>query len=214
VYSDLGYYLLHEVLKQRFNIQIEQFVVDSFYTPMGLKTITYKPKQKIDTNLIAPTENDKDFRKQILKGHVHDPGAAMLGGIGCHAGLFSNAEDLAQIGQLLLNKGMYNGKKYLDSCSILQFNHRYYKDNRRAIIFDKPEADTTKDSPVSRYVSDLSFGHTGFTGTMIWIDPAYDLVFVFLSNRVHPSAKDNLLAKYNVRTEIQNIIYKSLFNSL
>ncbi len=214
VYSDLGYYLLHEILKQRFNIQIEKFVVDSFYIPMGLKTITYKPKQKIDTNLIAPTENDKDFRKQILKGYVHDPGAAMLGGIGCHAGLFSNAEDLAQIGQLLLNKGMYNGKKYLDSCSILQFNHRYYKDNRRAIIFDKPEADTTKDSPVSKYVSDLSFGHTGFTGTMIWIDPAYDLVFVFLSNRVHPSAKDNLLAKYNVRTEIQNIIYKSLFNNL
>jgi beta-N-acetylhexosaminidase len=213
-YSDLGYYLLHEIFKKKFNIQIEKFVQDSFYIPMGLKSISYLPILKFDTNLIAPTENDKDFRKQTIKGYVHDPGAAMLGGVGCHAGLFSNANDLAQIGVLLLNKGVYNEKRYLDSCSILQFNHRYYKDNRRAIIFDKPEADTTKDSPVSKYVSDLSFGHTGFTGTMIWIDPAYDLVFVFLSNRVHPSAKDNLLAKYNIRTEIQNIIYKSFLNSL
>jgi beta-N-acetylhexosaminidase len=214
-YSDLGYYILHEIFKKRFNIQIEKYVVDSFYVPMGLQNIGYLPRQKFDTNLIAPTELDKEFRKQLVRGYVHDPGAAMLGGVGCHAGLFSTAHDLAEIGQLLLNSGMYNGKHYIDSCTIKQFNHRYYKNNRRAIIFDKPEADTTKDSPVSRYVSDISFGHTGFTGTMIWVDPVYDLVFVFLSNRVHPYVgKVNLLAKYNVRTELQNLIYKSILNSL
>ena len=135
----------------------------------------------------------------------------MLGGVGGHAGIFSNSNDLAIMMQLFLNKGEYGGVRYIDSATVKECTKcQYCKDNRRAIGFDKPELNKTKDSPVCDCVSYLSFGHGGFTGTLVWADPENQLVYIFLSNRVYPNADDNKLAKSGIRTKIQEIIYNAL----
>jgi CubicO group peptidase (beta-lactamase class C family) len=152
---------------------------------------------------------DKKFRKQLVHGDVHDQGAAMMGGVGGHAGVFSNANDLAVLMQLFLNKGEYGGTKYIDSSVVSEFTKcQYCKDNRRAIGFDKPETNKEKESPVCDCVSYMSFGHAGFTGTLAWADPANQLIYIFLSNRVNPSADENKLAKSGIRTKIQEVIYE------
>jgi CubicO group peptidase (beta-lactamase class C family) len=190
---------------------MERYAQKYFYDPLGLPTMGYKPRNRFDLNRITPTENDKVFRKQVIHGDVHDPGAALLGGVGGHAGVFSNANDLAVMMQMFMNYGEYGGKRYLDSVTVKEFVKCHYcKGNRRAIGFDKPELNKKKISPVCDCVSYMSFGHTGFTGTMAWVDPVNDLVYIFLSNRVHPSAVDNQLAKQGIRTNIQEIIYEAV----
>ena len=170
----------------------------------------YLPKNRFDLDRIVPTEMDTVFRKQLVHGDVHDPGAAMLGGVGGHAGVFSNANDIAVMMQMYLNKGVYGGKRYLDSSTVVEFTKcQYCKANRRAIGFDRP-AKKGDPSPVCGCVSYLSFGHAGFTGTLAWADPEHDLIYIFLSNRVHPSAKDNQLSKRGIRTEIQELIYQAV----
>jgi CubicO group peptidase (beta-lactamase class C family) len=160
---------------------------------------------------VVPTELDKTFRGQLIQGYVHDPGAAMMGGVGGHAGLFSNANDLAVLAQMYLNKGTYGGERYVQSKTIEEFTKCQFckNGNRRGIGFDKPEPEG-KGGPTCDCVSYLSFGHTGFTGTMVWADPDQQIVYIFLSNRVHPDADNNKLVKMDVRTKIQQVIYDSL----
>jgi beta-N-acetylhexosaminidase len=209
VYSDLGYYFLKKIIEQETKNALNVYVQNKFYTPLGLTTMGYKPLARFELDRIVPTEFDAKFRKQLVHGDVHDQGAAMLGGVGGHAGLFSDANDLAVMMQLFLNKGEYGGERYIDSATINEFTKcQYCKDNRRAIGFDKPEMNPDKDSPVCGCVSYMSFGHTGFTGTLAWADPANQLVYIFLSNRVYPDADDNKLAKSGIRTKIQEVIYE------
>ncbi len=211
LYSDLGYYFLKKIIEKQSEAALNVYTQNSFYSPLGLTTMGYKPLARFEMNRIIPTEFDAEFRKQLLQGDVHDQGAAMLGGVAGHAGIFSNANDVAVMMQLFLNKGKYGGARYIDSTTLSQCTKCQFKDNRRAIGFDKPETDHGKESPVCSCVSDESFGHTGFTGTMAWADPKNGLVFIFLSNRVYPDARrENKLAKSGIRTKIQEIIYNAV----
>lgn len=209
LYSDLGYYFLKQIIEKQTGMKENEYVQKSFYAPLGLTTMGYMPTERFELNKIVPTEFDAKFRKQLVHGYVHDQGAAMLGGVGGHAGLFSNANDLAVIMQLFMNKGEYGGVRYFDTATVAEFTKcQYCTDNRRALGFDKPETNPDKPSPVCGCVSYLSFGHAGFTGTLAWADPASDLIYIFLSNRVYPDADDNKLAKSGIRTKIQEVIYE------
>lgn len=211
-YSDLGYYYLKQIIEGKTNMQLFEYVDQSFYRRLGLPTMGYLPRLRFPVERVAPTENDTEFRKQQIRADVHDQGAAMLGGVGGHAGLFSDANDLAVMMQLYLNGGVYGGTRYIDSTTIKEFTTIQFpkNDNRRGIGFDKPEPDAKKDNPVCDCASMQSFGHTGFTGTMTWADPANGTVYVFLSNRVYPDAKVNKLVNLGTRTKIQQVIYDSL----
>ncbi len=209
LYSDLGYYFLKKIIEKQTFVPEERYVIKYFYAPLGLSTMGYKPRDRFDLDRIIPTEMDTKFRKQLVHGDVHDQGAAMLGGVGGHAGLFSNANDLAIMMQMFMNKGEYGGKRYIDSATITECTKcQYCVDNRRAIGFDKPETNPDKVSPVCNCVSYMSFGHSGFTGTLAWADPANDLIYIFLSNRVYPDADENKLSKSGIRSKIQEIIYE------
>jgi len=211
-YSDLGYYLFKYLIEQHTKQPFNQYVADEFYNPMGLSRIGYLPLERIEEEEIVPTENDKIFRKQLIKGYVHDQGAAMMGGVAGHAGLFSNATDLAALMQMLINKGVYGGKRYLSEAVIKEFTRCQFceKDNRRGMGFDKPEMNYSKIGPTCKCVSSLSFGHTGFTGTMAWADPERGLIYIFLSNRVYPDAENKKLNSLSTRVEIQDAIYSLL----
>ena len=208
-YSDLGFYLLKKIIENIYNEKIDK-IIDPLFESLGANYITYNPLKKTESKNIVPTENDNYFRNQLLKGYVHDPGAAMQDGLGGHAGLFSNANDLAKLLQMYLNEGEYGDEKYFSKSTIRYFTSYQFppKINRRGIGFDKPSLDD--DGPSSNLASKLSYGHSGFTGTLVWNDPKYDLIYIFLSNRIHPNAENDLLIKNNVRTEIQDIIYNSI----
>lgn len=208
-YSDLGYFFLKEIAEQQTGRKWEEMLKTEFYEPMRLKQLGYHPLQWCDTSLIAPTENDTTFRKQLIKGYVHDPGAALMGGVAGHAGLFGNAYDLANVMHMLMNKGYFGDQQLIQSQTVDLFNTRHTKGNRRGLIFDKPTLDHIGGS-CSPMASDESFGHTGFTGTMCWADPRDEIIFVFLSNRIHPSAENKKLLNLNIRTEMHSAIYRSL----
>ena len=210
LYSDLGYYFMQRIIQKLTNTPQEKYVADNFYRPMGLG-LTYRPLEKYKLSEIAPTENDKNFRKQVVHGYVHDPGAAMLGGVAGHAGLFGTAKDLATLMQMYMNKGSYGGVQYLDSNVVKDFTSYHFSPmNRRGLCFDKPEPDEKKDSPVTELCSPDSYGHTGFTGTFTWVDPRNKLIVVFLSNRVYPDAEENKLAKLGIRGKIHRAFYEML----
>lgn len=211
-YSDLGFYLLYRIIEDKINSGFENYLDSEIYNTMGAFSLCFRPLKKFSKEQVIPTENDLVFRKQILQGYVHDPGAAMLGGVCGHAGLFSNANDLAKLMQMYLNGGTYGGKKYLKEKTIRYFTTcpDTRNGNRRALGFDKPETDTTKNGPAHEKVSPDSYGHTGFTGTMTWVDPEFKIVYIFLSNRVYPDAVNNKLIELNTRTEIQRIIYEAM----
>lgn len=210
VYSDCDFYILQKVVEKISEKKLDEYVNENFYQPMGLEHLAFNPLQKFPRERILPTESDSAFRKQIIRGYVHDPGAAMYGGVAGHAGLFSNAFDLAQIFQMLLNNGTYNGKRFLDSSTVKLFTARQSKISRRGFGFDKPEPDVSKPSPCYDGVPLSVFGHTGFTGTCVWSDPENNLTYIFLSNRVYPSAENNQLVKLNIRTDLQEVIYKAM----
>ncbi|MBO4751275.1 MAG: serine hydrolase [Bacteroidales bacterium] len=213
VYSDLGFILLGDMVRIVSGQTIDHYVAKYFYQPMGLTHTTYCPLEHgVDISLIAPTEQDNDYRHRLVHGTVHDQNADVMHGVAGHAGVFSSATELFPLMQMLLNQGEYNGKRYLSSDVIKLFNQRHFADrgNRRALGFDKPMFTPTKSGQTAVEVSQESFGHTGFTGTMVWVDPQYDLVYIFLSNRVYPNATTNKLAKMNIRTDIQSLIYKSM----
>lgn len=212
VYSDLGMIMLRIMIERVTGQEFATYMDETFYKPMGLKNLTFNPRQKVNKNAIVPTEKDPDFRKGVLQGYVHDPSAALLGGVSGHAGLFSNAYELAEIGQMLMNYGFYNGKRFLKQSTVIEFTKRQNPNSRRGLGFDKPENTPGKSSPASHLASNNCFGHTGFTGTCIWVDPDNGLVFVFLSNRIHPSAENRALITKNVRTEIMDVMYEAVNN--
>jgi CubicO group peptidase (beta-lactamase class C family) len=210
LYSDLGFYLLQMAIEKITKTTLDKYFEKHFAEPMQLPHITFKPKEKKTYLRTVPTEYDYIFRQQQINGTVHDPGAAMLGGVAGNAGLFSNAVSLATLFQPFFYQGYYRNPKYFKPSTIELFCKAQNKNNRRGLGFDKPELNLEKSTPCSKYASPASFGHSGFTGTFIWIDPTYDLVYVFLSNRVNPDASNNKLVKWNVRTAIQDEIYKIL----
>lgn len=214
-YSDLGYYFLKDILQLVTNMDLNDFVMEQFYRPLGLSTMGYLPRERFPVNRIIPTEYDLTFRMQLLQGDVHDQGAAMLGGVAGHAGLFSNANDLGIFTQMLLNEGKYGGNRYLDPETIRQFTQLQnpLNENRRGIGFDKPLIVYEKDGPTCKSASRLSYGHSGFTGTYLWADPANGLVYVFLSNRVHPYARNNKLSELSIRTKIHQYFYDAIKKS-
>ncbi len=209
-YSDMGYYLMHRLSERMFNQPMEDFLDQNLYQPMGLGTMGYRPLCRFPIDRIAPTEQDGYFRKGLVHGWVHDQGAAMYGGAAGHAGLFSNAHDLAKLMQMHLQDGMYGGQRYYQKGTIGKFTKQQYRTNRRGMGWDKPLFGAWY-GPTSSYVSKETFGHTGFTGTAVWADPTFDLIYVFLSNRIHPSATNTKLIKYNIRTRIQDIVYQSMW---
>jgi CubicO group peptidase (beta-lactamase class C family) len=211
VYSDLGFYLTKMMCENLGGRTIDQYMVP-IYRKMGAQSMGYLPLLRFPKSMIAPTENDITFRKQIIQGYVHDPGAAMLGGVAGHAGIFSNANDLAKIMQLYLNKGNYGGEQYIGSATINYFTScvACAEGNRRGLGFDKPEPDKSKEGPTCSAASLNSFGHTGFTGTYAWADPDNGLVYIFISNRVYPDAENKKLSKLNTRTNIHQIFYDAI----
>ncbi len=213
LYSDVGYHFLHLIMDAKLKMPIDEYYYTHFTNRLGINRILYKPLSKFSTNVIIPTENDKSFRKELLHGYVHDQGAAMIGGVAANAGIFANSADLAIFSQMLLNKGEYGGVKYFKPETIEYFTSRQDSLNRRGLGVDKPELDPDKQSPASLLVSSSSYGHTGFTGTMVWIDPEYQLIYIFLSNRIHPDSYNKKLIELNVRTDIQDVIYKSIISN-
>ena len=210
-YSDLGYYILKRTIENRYKKPLNNLVQENFYRPLGASRTSYLPLRKFVKNQIVPTENDQYFRNQLLQGYVHDMGAAMLGGVAGHAGVFSNSNDVAKIMQMYLQNGYYGGKRYLKSSTVKTFNKRYYKDKkiRRGLGFDKPQLDPEIEATCG-CVSDESFGHSGFTGTYTWADPKSRIVYVFLSNRVYPTMDNNGLITENIRTKIQQVIQDAI----
>jgi beta-N-acetylhexosaminidase len=212
-YSDLGYYYLKKIIEHLSSEPLEYFVEKNFYRHLGASRLTYLPLEKYFPGEIVPTENDMVFRRQLVHGHVHDAGAAMIGGVGGHAGLFSNANDLAKLMQVYLQKGEYGGYNFFSAETVRQFTSapNGKNGNRRGIGFDKPEISSSR-SPAARSASPESFGHSGFTGTITWVDPREEIVYIFLSNRVHPDQFNNKLTELSVRTSIQQVIYDSIVN--
>ena len=210
-YSDLGYYLFHKMLNDWFEASIDSLANDWIYEPLGLHSMGFHPLEKFDLDQIAPTEIDDIFRKCTVHGTVHDPGAHMLDGVCGHAGLFSDAHDLARLGMLLLNGGHYQGYNFCRPPVIETWTQRAYpnSENRRGVGFDKKGLNPDE-GPASLLASDSSFGHSGFTGTLLWVDPEFDLVYVFLSNRTFPNAENATLITKNVRTEIHRVIMEQL----
>lgn len=209
VYSDLGMVLLKEIVEHASEEPFAWFLKETFYDPMGLQNISFNPFCCFDKCQLVPTQFDKLFRQQLVHGYVHDPCAALLGGYSGHAGLFASAYDLAAIGQMLLNQGTYNNKAFLKPETIAYFTQKQSTLSRRAYGWDKPEMGSGI-SPASKLASAKTFGHTGFTGTCIWVDPEHDLVYVFLSNRIFPNEENRELITGNYRTKIQDIIYQNI----
>ncbi len=214
VYSDNDFIFLGKVVEQVTDMPLDDYVRQTFYLPLGMTSTTFKPLDHEPINIIAPTENEKIFRLQHLHGDVHDPGAAMFGGVAGHAGLFSNAYDLAKLYVLLLNGGELNGVRLFKKETIDFFTAYHSIISRRGMGFDKPEKDnaTRKDPYPTLSASPLTFGHTGFTGIGVWADPKYNLLYIFMSNRVNPDGGDNnKLSTLNVRSDIQETVYQAMF---
>jgi beta-N-acetylhexosaminidase len=207
-YSDLGYYFLVKLIEKVTQDPFENYLNETIYAPMGLTRLTYLPLQKFKKGNIAPTEQDDYFRNSLIQGTVHDQGAAMLGGVAGHAGIFANTNEIAKILQMNLQEGFYGNRVYFVEGTVDIFTSKQFENNRRALGWDKP--DLTGKGPTSEYSSANTYGHSGFTGTCVWIDPDYDLIYIFLSNRVYPSAENKKLISTDVRTRIHDVIYQSL----
>ncbi|PID88155.1 MAG: hypothetical protein CSB06_01565 [Bacteroidia bacterium] len=206
-YSDLGFILFNKFIEQTTGMRQDLYASKHFYKPLGAETLGYLPLNRFPKKRIIPTESDFFFRKQLIHGYVHDYAAAMTGGVNGHAGLFANADDLAKLAQMYLNGGIYGGHHFLDSETLKKFSTKAFTGNRRALGFDKPRRPSG--GPCSNYASNESYGHSGFTGTLLWIDPKYNFIYIFLSNRIHPSATNMKLIRMNIRTKIQDVFYHS-----
>jgi beta-N-acetylhexosaminidase len=213
-YSDLGFYLMREVIEEITEIPIEVYVQDQFYKRLGANTLGYNPTERFAKTDIIPTEYDTIFRKQLLCGYVHDQGAAMLGGVSGHAGLFSNANDLAKLMQMLLDKGTYGGQRYIAEETVQLFSSplRNPKENRRGLGFDKPVIDSPGKGPACDSASKESYGHSGFTGILAWVDPETDILFIFMSNRVYPEMDNRKILQLDTRTNVQQVFYDAIMD--
>ena len=209
VYSDLGFILLADMVKFITFREFDEYLNEHFYEPLGMRSTLFNPLQRIPLEVIAPTENDNYWRHQKLQGYVHDMAAAMFGGVSGHAGLFSNTLDVAVMMQMLLNEGRYGSEKFLNSSTIQLFTRRVHQSSRRGLGFDMKELNPRRAKNTGQLASEMTYGHLGFTGTCVWVDPKYQLVFVFLSNRTYPDMENNRMNKLKYRPRIQDIAYKS-----
>jgi CubicO group peptidase (beta-lactamase class C family) len=212
VYSDISMYVMKEIVERLSGIPLDQYVQDNFYKPLGMQTAGFLPRNRFSKDQIVPTEQDTYFRKTLLEGYVHDQGAALAGGVSGHAGLFASANDVAIIYQMLLNKGTYGGEQYFKPQTVEMFTAKQSDVSRRGLGFDRWDPDLSKKYP-SELASPQTYGHTGYTGTCIWVDPSRGLVYVFLSNRVYPSVTDKL-STMRIRGRIQDVINKAIDTGL
>ena len=212
VYSDLDFILLGKVVEAVSNMSLDQYVRKTFYKPLGMKTTGFKPLEMFRHDQIVPTELDTLFRWQLLWGDVHDYSASVLGQVAGHAGLFSDAGDLFRLYQMLLDEGTFNDQRYLKSKTIKLFTSYHSSISRRGYGFDKPEKDnSTRNQPYpAAKVSPETFGHTGWTGTCVWVDPKSKIIYIFLSNRVQSQVNNGKLSELSIRGKIQDAIYKAL----
>ncbi|MEO9802559.1 MAG: serine hydrolase [Reichenbachiella sp.] len=210
LYSDLGFMVMKEVVEDDCTCHFDQSVRELIYKPLGMDYTTFNPLERFQSTQIAPTEQDIGFRSTLLQGVVHDKNAALLGGVSGHAGLFSNANDLAKYMQMLLQNGYYGGVQFFPDSIVQVFTSKKNLDDRRALGWDKPDFSVGN---ASRYASERSFGHSGFTGTLIWADPEYDLIYIFLSNRIYPDPQNYKLIESNTRTKIHDLMYESFLKS-
>ena len=202
--------LLKEAVEQLSKTDLDSYVKENFYRKLGAVNMTFLPLNHMPVEKIAPTENDPFFRKQQLRGYVHDEGAALFGGISGNAGLFSNANDLAKLCQMWLNGGEYGGERLLSKETVTLFTGTKSSKSRRGLGFDKPDPRNNNASPTSPLAPLSVYGHTGFTGTSFWVDPDNNMIYIFLSNRVYPERTPNRLSTLNIRERIQDELYKAL----
>lgn len=209
-YSDLGFYLFPQMIENLSKQKFEQYCSQNIYKPIGMTNTCFLPREKVDLNRIIPSEIDTEWRNNTIKGFVNDQGAAMLGGISGHAGLFSNADDIAKLCQMWLNNGWYGDHTFFAPSTMTKFTTAPFinNDNRRAMGFDKPLIKYDINGPTCETASQESYGHTGYTGSFVWADPKHNCFMVFLTNRTFPSVKNNKLAKENIRPQIQDILYQ------
>ncbi|WP_158639420.1 serine hydrolase domain-containing protein [Arachidicoccus ginsenosidivorans] len=208
VYSDISMYVMQAVIESITDTTLDVYANNHFYRPLGMHSTGYLPYYKFDDNRIVPTEDDQTFRKTLLVGYVHDEGAALKGGVAGHAGLFACATDLAAYYQMLLNKGYYGGQRYFQPQTVTTFTKNESKVSRRGYGFDRVDPDKSKEYP-SKLASQHTFGHTGYTGTCVWVDEDRDLVYIFLSNRVNPTRSTEIY-KLKTRSKIQDILNKAI----
>ncbi len=209
-YSCINFIILQKMVENVMKQPLDKILRTEFYDRLGAKKLTYNPLRSMDTFHIVPTENDQFIRRQLLRGYVHDEAAAFQGGVSGNAGLFSNANDLAKVLQLLLNQGEYGGERYLTTETSRLFTQSKSPLSRRGLGFDKPAAGNPKQSPCGQLTPACVYGHTGYTGTCFWVDPDNQLVYIFLSNRVNPTRANNKLSSLDIRTRIQDAIYKAI----
>ena len=209
-YSDLGFYLIADMVKEVSGMRIDHYAKERLYEPLGLQTMGYNPIERLPLQRIPPTERDDYFRAQKVQGYVHDMGAAMWGGVSGHAGLFSNANDVAILFQMLLNNGYYGGVQYFNPETIFKFTTRCPDCTRRGLGFDMFELDNDKTVNFSEKASKSTFGHLGFTGIATWADPENHIIYIFLSNRTYPSMFNYKLGKEDFRPKIQSVIYDAM----
>ncbi|MDR1356666.1 MAG: serine hydrolase [Tannerellaceae bacterium] len=210
LYSCINFVMLQNMVERRAGQPLDQLLRTHFSSKLGARTLTYNPLRVMDTLRIVPTEDDKSFRRQLLRGYVHDEVAALYGGVSGNAGLFASAGDLAKMLQLYLNHGTYGGERYLSDSTVRLFTESKSSRSRRGLGFDKPEPGNLKLSPCGELAPSSVYGHTGYTGTCFWVDPDNRLLYIFLSNRVNPSRENNRLSSLNIRTRIQDAIYKAI----
>lgn len=209
-YSCVGFILLQQLVEARTQTTLDKFLAKEFYAPMGLKRTGYLPLRFLNREEIVPSSIDPFLRKTTLQGFVHDESAAFLGGVSGNAGLFSNAGEVAKIHQMLLNGGELDGRRYLSKETCKVFTTTVSKITRRGLGFDKPDIGNPQKSPCAESAPASVYGHTGFTGTCAWADPENSLVYVFLCNRIYPNVWNNKLMQLNIRTRIQEAVYKAM----
>lgn len=208
VYSDISMYVMEDIVEHLSQMPEDRYVLQNFYTPLGMQTAGFNPRNRFPKDRIVPTEDDQVFRKTLLEGYVHDQGAAMKGGVAGHAGLFATANDLAIFYQMMLNKGSYGGQSYFKPETVADFTKKQTENSRRGLGFDRWDPDKSKEYP-SKLASPETYGHTGYTGIAAWVDPARNMIYIFLSNRVNPQVSNTLL-NLNIRPRIQDVVNKAI----
>jgi beta-glucosidase-like glycosyl hydrolase/CubicO group peptidase (beta-lactamase class C family) len=212
LYSCLHFILLQQMAEKQAGIPLDSLLQTLFCRKLGARTLTYRPLKTIDTLQIVPTEYDRNVRRQLLRGYVHDEVAAFMGGVSGNAGLFASANDLAKMLQLFLNQGEYGGERYLSAETMRLFTEAKSSLSRRGLGFDKPDTANPKASPCGAFTPATAYGHTGYTGTCFWVDPDNQLLYIFLSNRVNPTRDNNKLSALDIRTRVQDAIYQAIIH--
>ena len=210
VYSDLNFLTLQKIVERVSKQPLDKFVTENVYKPLGLHQLGFTPLQRLPNPKCAPTEQDTYYRNQLLVGTVHDQMAAVQGGISGHAGLFGNAHDIATLLQMNLQKGVYGDQRIFNPMTVPYFTQTLSNRSHRALGWDKPNPESTSSVYMAQQVSSRSFGHTGFTGNVVWVDPDEELIFIFLSNRIYPTAGNNSINTTKLRRRIHEVIYSAI----